>query len=151
MKIFTERINSKPSFLVHEKIRTAFAFTSRCFKRYQTLFMLQTTTTSYVFWWLKSLLTAYLPIWNEKLLTIRPHSSQQFSETSKIYIVGDGGVGEKNSIQFNSTDFLFCFNYWIHTFLNQARHLTTWTFFNRPHNHLVYFRLRLPLPTPLPG
>jgi len=29
-------------------------------------------------------------------LTIRPHSSQQFSETSKIYIVGDGGVGEKN-------------------------------------------------------
>jgi hypothetical protein len=95
MKIFTARINSKTSFLVHEKIRTAFAFTSRCFKRYQRLFMLQTTTISYVFWWLKSLLTAYLPLQIRKLLTIRPHSSQQFSETSKIYIVGDGGVGEK--------------------------------------------------------
>jgi hypothetical protein len=94
MKNFTARINSKPSFLVHEKIRTAFAFTSRCFKRYQRLFMLQTTTISYVFWWLKSLLTAYLPLQIRKLLTIRPHSSQQFSET-RVHIVGGGGVLEK--------------------------------------------------------
>jgi hypothetical protein len=69
MKIFTARINS---FLVHEKIRTAFAFTSRCFKRYQRLFMLQTTTISYVFWWLKSLLTAYLPIWVRKTVDNPP-------------------------------------------------------------------------------
>jgi hypothetical protein len=57
-----------------------------------------------------------------------------------------------NSIQLNSTDFFFFFFYnWRHTCLYQARHLTTWTFFNRPHNHLVYPRLRHPLPTPLPG
>jgi hypothetical protein len=94
MKIFTVRINSKPSFLVHEKICKAFAFTSRCFKRYQRLFMLQTTKISYVFWWLKLLLTAYLPIQIQKMLTIRLHSSQQFSETW-VHIVGDGGVLEK--------------------------------------------------------
>jgi hypothetical protein len=59
----------------------------------------------------------------------------------------------KTSIQFNSiqqTFYLFSL-YWIHTCLNQARQLTTWTFFNRHHNHLVYFLLRLLLPTPLPG
>jgi hypothetical protein len=58
--------------------------------------MLQTTTIFLTFfWWLKSLLTAYLPLQIRKLLTIRPHSSQQFSETRVHIVVGGGGVLEK--------------------------------------------------------